>query len=160
MKRRAAQTIRNSVISIIVIILACLAAGTAYTLWAGQASPRQTAPAPKPVSIPREVTPPKPAANAKVGVSINALMSPIAAGTNAEMSVQTTAGAVCSASVVYNGVASKDSGLAPKKADAYGVANWTWTIPKATPAGNWPVKVTCSRGSQSAVVDATQQVTP
>lgn len=86
-------------------------------------------------------------------------MSPVKAGSNTTISVKTTPKATCSISVVYAGAASTDSGLAPKKADAYGEASWTWTVGASVPAGSWPVKVTCTYKAKSGVVQQSLQVT-
>lgn len=154
------KTVRNSLISIVVLIALFLAAGTAYTLFLGQANPKQTAtPAPQPASTPTEIKPTPPAPNAPVGVSVDSLLSPVSAGSNTSIAVKTTAGANCTISVVYNGVASTDSGLAPKTADAYGLDSWTWTVGATVPPGSWPVKVTCAYKGKSGVVQQNLQVT-
>lgn len=156
------KTIRNSLISVLVIVVLFLAAGTIYTLLASQDGSTTTKKAPRTSAqsdASPDIKPPKPAANASVGIALNSLTSPVQAGENATMSIQTTAGATCSISVVYNDVPSRDSGLAAKKADDYGVVTWSWTVGKMTPVGQWPIQTNCARNGKSAVFKTIQQVT-
>lgn len=136
-------------------------AGTAYTLLMAGSGPETAKPSPKPSNVAYSLPkPPKPAPNAPVGVSISSLLSPVKAGSNTSVSIKTTPGAACSISVVYAGRASDDSGLAPKKADDYGLAIWTWTVGAAVPVGTWPVKVTCVHHGKSGVVQDDLRVAP
>jgi hypothetical protein len=100
-----------------------------------------------------------PAANAKVGASVQTITSPVAPGDNASITIKTTPTASCTITVVYNKIASKDSGLTQKVADDYGVVSWTWTVGGATPLGIWPATVTCVYGKNSAVVQGDLRVT-
>lgn len=153
--------VRNGLFSVIVLVVLFVLAGVAYTLFVGQSGPPPAKTTPKPAqtaySAPKPVAP---APNAPVGVSVASLLSPVIAGSNTSLEVQTTPTASCAVSVVYNGAASTDSGLAPKAADAYGVAGWTWTVGSAVPAGSWPITVTCSYHGKSGVVKTNLQVTP
>ena len=148
-------------LSVVILVVLFVLAGVAYTLFTGQSGPAPAKTTSKSAqaaySAPKPVAP---APNAPVGVSVDSLLSPVSAGSNTSLEVQTTPTASCAVSVVYNGVASTDSGLAPKAADAYGVAGWTWTVGAAVPAGSWPITVTCSYHSKSAVVKTSLQVTP
>ena len=94
----------------------------------------------------------KPAENAPVGVSIQTLTTPIVPGSNASVVIKTNPSATCTIKVEYNGVASKDSGLAPKVADDFGTITWAWTVELAVPEGKWPVSITCIKGKLSGVV--------
>ena len=106
------------------------------------------------------ITPPKAAAaNAKVGVSIETISSPIARGASAIAAVQTVEGASCSIEISYGSVKDTSPSLKPIIADAYGVAQWSWIIPKNAAIGSWPVKITCVRNSNSGVVDGSILIT-
>jgi hypothetical protein len=153
--------VRSALLSVVILIVLFVLAGTAYTLFLGQSGPPPDKTTSKPAqaaySAPKPVAP---APNAPVGVSVDSLLSPVSAGSNTSLQVKTTPTASCAVSVVYNGVASTDSGLAPKVADAYGIAGWTWTVGAAVPAGSWPITVTCSYNTKSGVVKTNLQVTP
>ena len=97
-----------------------------------------------PQQSPKKIDP-----NAPVGVYIQTFNSPIIPGENAMLGVHTTPGATCVIKVEYNKVPVKDSGIADKVADEYGVASWSWTIPVDAPVGKWPVDITCSYGKNS-----------
>jgi hypothetical protein len=127
----------------------------------GQGSPEKAYTPPKKSAAdqPHDIKPAQPSPNAPVGVAVDYLMSPVKAGSNTTITIKTTPKATCSISVTYNGVASTDSGLMPKKADAYGNISWTWTVGAGVPAGNWPVKVNCDYRAKSGRVQQDLQVT-
>lgn len=145
-----------------VLVLAVLAAGAgiAYTWYVGQnqsALANQTAP----VRTPRVVLKPqKIASDAKVGVAVQTVTPEVKPGENASVSVRTNPEADCTVVVRYNNVAAVDSGLAPKQADEYGVASWSWTVAAGTPTGTWPAEVSCKNKKHSAVVRADFAVKP
>lgn len=86
--------------------------------------------------------------------SIASLTSPVSAGQNAIIKVQTSPGASCS--IVYthpSGKTSTATGLDPKTADANGTVTWTWLISQQTqPLGNGKVLVTCGGKSAEATI--------
>ena len=86
--------------------------------------------------------------------SVVSLTSPVSAGQNADIKVQTSPGASCS--IVYthpSGKTSTATGLDPKTADADGTVTWTWLISKQTqPLGNGKVLVTCGGKSAEAII--------
>lgn len=90
---------------------------------------------------------------ATLGVSVQSITSPVVPGSNASLTVKTNPEANCSIEVAYNDVPVKDSGLVTKKADEYGIVEWTWTVPGNAPVGNWPVKATCANKKNTAVVE-------
>ncbi len=94
---------------------------------------------------------PPPPSNPKssVGVAVEALDTPVTRGSQTSMIISTNSYATCSISVIYNNIVSNDPALSPKVADAYGMITWTWTVPKTTPLGVWPIKVTCHDQTQS-----------
>lgn len=147
------HTAVKTIISIVVVLIVLVAAGIGYTYYLGPDASQTTPAAAPPAIVPNSI--PKPtqaAANAKIGVSIQTLTSPVKLGANASVAIKTLPAAKCTISVTYNNVASKDSGLAPKNADEYGVASWTWTVDAAAAVGKWPVKVNCVLNERSAVV--------
>lgn len=137
------------------VLALLIGGGLAYTYYLGPTEAdtvSTSAPAVAPVAP--NIKPTKPPANAKVGASVSALTSPIAPGSNASVTIRTTAGSKCVITVTYGQTASTDSGLTPKTTDEYGAVSWTWTVGKDVPLGKWPVKVTCVYNAQSAVVQA------
>lgn len=138
------------------LLLVALGGGAGYTWYMGQQplppSVAEEAPAPEiaePVSAAKHMTPNP---NAKASAAIEMLTSPVTPGMNASVNVKTNANADCTVSVIYDKITSKDSGLAPKTADEFGIISWTWTVDSTAPYGTWPVKVTCTINKQSAVV--------
>jgi hypothetical protein len=156
------RTIRNIVLSILVLVVICGVSGVVYVLITGR-SPASNAkaaplpPSPEPgAAIPK---PRKPAANAAESAGIESLDTPVKIGQNTSMIVQTLPDSVCTISFIYNNIASKDSGLVQKSADDYGAVSWSWTISGDVPVGKWPAKVTCSYNKKSAVVIGDVEVT-
>ena len=153
---RIIRSIRNASISMLVLLILVLSAGVIYTWYMGQTDAVNMAAVAEPVEYEpvTVVKPAKPAANAKVGASIQALTSPVKPGDNTSLTVKSTPGASCAISVVYDKMPSTDSGLKPQIADDFGIANWAWTVEPSVPLGTWPLKVTCTYLEQSAVVQA------
>jgi hypothetical protein len=145
--------LRNSLISAGVLLVLMIGGGVAYTYFYGPDG--SDAAIPKPTTDTAEpntpFTPRKPAANAVESASVQTLTTPIPPGANASISVKTNPTSTCKISVVYNGAASTDSGLAPKVADDYGTVTWTWTVADTVPLGTYPVNVTCEYNTRSAV---------
>lgn len=160
MKSKAFRVVRNIVLSVVVLVALLVGGGLAYTYFLGPEGGEEMAVTePAPVASP-VVKPTKPAANAKASASISVLTSPVAPGDNASVTIKTVATAKCTPVVTYNEVPAKDSGLAPKAADEFGTATWTWTVDKAAPLGTWPVKITCVYNGRSAVVQGDLVVKP
>jgi hypothetical protein len=154
MKARITKFIRNTLISVGVLLVVILGGGAAYTWYMGEYG----ADTPAAIAAPVEaapvaaIAPAKPAANAKESASIQMLTSPVTPGSNASVSVKTNAASQCTIAVEYNKIASTDSGLTPKVADEFGMVSWAWTVEESAPLGRWPVKITCIYNDQSAVV--------
>lgn len=152
-KKRALKFVRNTVIGTVIVLILLIGAGAAYTWYMGQTPPPKVE-----VEEATQVTQEVPqirapaASNSPIGASVQSLSSPVAPGQNVSMIVKTKPSALCSIVVEYNKVASKDSGLIPKKADEFGVVSWTWTVDATAPEGKWPAKVTCELEKKSAVV--------
>lgn len=160
-KVRIPRPVRNVLISSGVLLILFVVAGVVYVFVVGRSSALDTKAVALPVAAPtrQEIKPTAPATNAVESAAVELITSPVALGSNASISVKTNAKSSCAISVVYNNVASTDSGLGTKVADEYGTISWTWTVSKTAPVGTWPVKVTCVYNSRSAVVQADLQVT-
>jgi hypothetical protein len=148
------KTVRNTVIGVVLLLVLLIGAGVGYTFFFGPtgkeaADTQSTTPAPSPSALPKAS---KPAADAPVGVSVSSLLSPVAPGSNTSVSIRTLPEAKCKIVVVYNNVPAVDSGLAPKAADEFGTASWTWKVSAAAPEGTWPVNITCERNGKSGFV--------
>jgi hypothetical protein len=155
------KSVRNAFISIFVLLFLFVGAGVAYTWYSGQSGGATQAIAATPAADTTQplIKPRKPAANAKESVAIESLTTPVAPGANSSLIVRTLPTSKCTISVVYNNVASTDSGLVAKVADDYGNVSWSWTVSDSTPVGHAPVTVTCAYNGQSAVVQGDLVVT-
>ncbi len=150
---RRRRSIRSSIIAVVILAGLLFTGGTAYTWYMSQQEAVEATPLPDVVS--KAVAPKAPvkiADDAKVGISVQTLTSPVSRGGNSSISIKTLPTATCSIKFTYNSDKreSKDSGLIPKAADEFGVLSWTWTVTPDTQSGVWPVEVTCAHGSQSA----------
>jgi hypothetical protein len=161
MKRRVPKTLKRIVVTVIILLVLFVGGGVAYVYLSGKSGPKQdevltaantqdSSPLPKPVA---------PSPNAPEGVAINALTSPVKAGSNASANIATNAGSKCTIVVTYGGVVSTDSGLAPKQADAYGTVTWTWTVGESVAAGTGTAKVTCVYNGRTGVAISNQVIT-
>jgi hypothetical protein len=147
-------TIKITASAVILLVLA-VGAGVGYTWYTSQHAQENTLAFQEPTQAtggPQKVTHVKPASDAKVGASVQSITSPVVPGMNASIMVKTNADANCTITVVYDKTPSKDSGLTKKKADEYGLVEWTWTVESTVPLGNWPVKVVCANAKNSAMV--------
>lgn len=147
------KTVRNTAMSIVVLLVLVLGIGAAYTWYMGQQKPitaivEQDSTVVESSKI-KHVTP---AANVPQGVSIQSLTTPVAPGSNASVIIKTNPASTCVIKVEYDKVASKDSGLGQKVSDDFGTITWAWTVEETVPEGKWPITITCSRGKLSAVV--------
>ena len=70
-------------------------------------------------------------------------------GNRVTATVKTASGAVCSIEVTYKSGPSKAAGLGRKTASSSGRLTWTWLVGTRTTPGDWPVTVTCQKGSAS-----------
>jgi hypothetical protein len=151
--------LRNSFIAASILLVLFVGGGAAYTYYMGPDATQGAAVA-APVFTPEPtIKPVKPADNATEGVAVQTFTTPAPLGSNASIAVRTNATSKCKISVVYDKVASTDSGLSPKIADDYGTVSWTWTVGRTVPIGKWPVTVECAYHGRSAVVKADLLVT-
>ncbi len=155
---RIPKTVIYTTVSVFVLLALFVGGAVAYVWYSGQNTPDSTATAPV-ADTPKAVfTPSKPSPNAKASASVQMLTSPIAPGENASISIKTVPTAKCTIKVEYDKILSTDSGLVEKKADEFGIVDWTWTVGETVPHGTWPVTVTCVYNDQSAVVQGNLQV--
>lgn len=138
----------------VILLVVVVGGGVGYTWYAGQQSEDDSQAFAQPVApTPKLNTEPvKIADDAKVGASVQSVTSPVTPGSNASIMVKTNPDVNCTISVVYDKTPSKDSGLKDKKADKYGLVEWTWTVEPNVPLGSWPIKVTCANKKNSAMV--------
>jgi hypothetical protein len=144
--------VRNTIIGAAVLLVLLVGAGVAYTYYFG---PENNSVPPVDKTTPAKsafVKPTKPSPNSAASASVTTIMSPEKPGENAALVIKTNAGSDCKIVVMYGTMPAKDSGLADKKADEFGVVQWTWTVPASAPPGTWPVSVTCFFYGKSAVV--------
>jgi hypothetical protein len=143
--------------SAVVLLLLLVGVGIAYTY---MDSGKDLAASAKTVAAPTyaAVQPPKISPNAREGVAVEMISSPVSPGSTASISVHTNPTSTCKISVLYNKVAAVDPGLAPKVADDYGSVSWTWTVGSSTPLGTWPVTVTCVFNGRDGVVQGDLEV--
>jgi hypothetical protein len=159
MKTRILKFIRNTLISVGVLLVLALGGGAAYTWYMGQTeTPVAATPAPAATKPAPVIKPTAPAPDAKMSASVQMITSPVAPGANASITVKSNAGSNCTIKVVYDKTASKDSGLIPKVADEFGMVSWSWTVEASAPVGKWPVKVTCANTKNSAMVQGDLKV--
>lgn len=144
-KKRLLKSVRNVLISVVVLLILAVGLGFGYTWYVSQDDSAIAAeePAAEVKTTANSIKPQAQDPNAKVGVSVQSITSPVNPGANASIYIRTNPGATCKISVVYDKTASKDSGLKDKVTDEYGTTNWTWTVESDVPLGKWPVTVTC-----------------
>jgi hypothetical protein len=148
-----------------VLAVLLVGGGVAYTYFLGpDSSQNQAAAPPMPApTIRSEIKPTQQAANAPASASVSTITSPVAPGANSSVTVKANPLAKCTIVVDSGGVAAKDSGLAPKAADEFGIVSWAWTVSSSAPLGKWPVKVTCAKSDKpdkTAFVQADLVVAP
>lgn len=135
------------IINTLVLIIIGLLLAIWYIWWTGQ---KKVEIDPLPiVTKPKVSETPKPDPTGPVGVSTQVFTSPVQQGGNASVTIRTRPDAACSILVTYDDQRSNDAGLLPKKADEFGVVQWTWTVESSRPVGKWPVDITCGLGKES-----------
>lgn len=142
-------------ITVVVLVITLLLIGAAllYAWYSSQhdGGAKSTSATTKPV--PKLASHHKPAPDAQIGVATQFITNPVTPGDNASMSIHTNADARCTITVMYDKTTATDSGLMPKAADDYGLAEWSWTVPAATPlTKNGSVDVWCANAKYNAHV--------
>jgi hypothetical protein len=160
-RKNAKSTVRNTAITVLVMVILFVLVGVGYVYYTGRKPAKKPAAAAttQPIRNYGLPKPKTPSPNSPAYAAIEALLSPVPAGSNTSATVATVPTSKCDITATYNNVPSKDSGLASKTADPYGHITWSWTVDKSAPVGTWPVKVTCFYGKKSAVVIGNLQVT-
>lgn len=139
----------------VTLLVTTVAAGVGYTWYMGEYGETPTMSSQQPVKGTGGEyvsSRPKIPDTASIGATVQTITSPVVPGSNASIMVKTNPEANCTITVIYDRTKSRDSGLTAKKADEYGLVEWTWTVEPGTPVGNWPVEVTCANKKNSAVV--------
>lgn len=136
------------------LIVFAVLAGIGYTWYMSEygESPQAVQAPVKPTGGIQDSSRPKISDTATIGAVVQSITSPVVPGSNASIMVRTNPEATCTVSVIYDKTASKDSGLVQKKADEYGLVEWTWTVEGSAPLGTWPIEVSCANKKNSAVV--------
>ena len=80
----------------------------------------------------------------RAGVRILKAPGTVKAGRIATVSVKTDPRASCSITVLYKSGPGHAAGLVPHKANAAGVALWSWRVGGNTTSGRWPVVISCA----------------
>ncbi len=151
-RQRRSRILKQLSIAIGVLLFVAVAAGIAYTWYNGQKPPASAIAKPAEKKVAPKFARPTPRKDAKVGVSIQSLTSPVAPGDNASIIIRTNPEATCVIEVKYGETKSLDTGLVKKTADEFGIVNWAWTVETGTQTGKWPVTVTCKNQKNSGVV--------
>ena len=160
-KSKAPKSIRNALVSGLVLLLLIFVAGAGYIFYIDNHSKAAVIEAPK-VDTTQQyhtIVPSIPDPNAPVGAAVELITSPVVRGSIASATIKTYPGATCSIKVMYNNVASTEAGLGNKVADSYGVVSWNWTLSSDVPLGSWPVDVSCSHHFKSGYVQGFVLVT-
>lgn len=153
------NTVKKTAISMGILLVLLVSAGVAYVYVTGrQGNKPPDVQAASTEEKPIVPTRQNPGPNAPESAAVQNLETPVRAGENSSITVTTGPDSACTIVVAYNEVVSKDSGLAPKKANNFGSVSWTWTVDKTAPAGKWPVKVTCTRNNKVGYVEGNLEV--
>jgi len=160
-KQQRRQSARRTVTAMLVIAILAVVGASAYTWYMGQQAPMAQSTEDTPV-IPKRanITPPKIASNAPIGVAVQTYTPEVKPDENASVTVRTNPEAQCSIVVKYNEVPTQDSGLTPKVADEFGLASWSWTVSANAPSGKWPADITCKNKKYSAFVSTDIRIKP
>ncbi len=155
------RSVMWTIATVVVLLVLMVGGGIAYIWYIGQDDSDVVAKE-LPITSQKEKDllsqPSEPSPTSRVGVSVQTSTAQVLPGTNASITIRTLPTALCSISVMYNNVASKDSGLVPHTADIYGTTSWTWTVDQNAPLGKWPITVTCEFNKKSAMVKADIEV--
>lgn len=160
-RKKILKRLRNILIGSLILLIILVTAGAIYTWYMGQNTPiyrEDNASESKTYSDLKPTVNNDP--NQAVGVAIQSMSSPVAPGSEVFISVRTTPGANCKISVEYNKdtVETMKMKVAPmsgpdlidKKADDWGIVNWSWDVPTSAKIGKWYTTVSCYKGSKWA----------
>jgi hypothetical protein len=154
-KHAVTKTLRQALVSSLVLVLLVAVGGVAYTWYSGRNSGMEGNPAiAQPlVYQPRQTIQRAPIPDdAKVGVSLQVIADEVFAGDDLYMSIHTVPGSTCTLTVSYQDEKTPSYQLEPYLADEYGVATWNWQIDPASAKGYWRASSLCERNGNSGVV--------
>jgi len=92
----------------------------------------------------------EPADNAPVGIALQSITPRVAQGSKVSLTIRTLKNSDCKILIrnekkeIIN-----DPTIANKIADEYGMADWSWTMPKSASLGKWFVDINCYRNQKS-----------
>ena len=90
-------------------------------------------------------------------ITVNRFTSRVARNSNAVITITTPKAARCTIAVIYANGPSTAAGLGAKTAPSTGVnagkITWTWRIGGATKKGTWPVRLRCTKGSNTGAIN-------
>lgn len=150
-RARARKRNRKILLSAFIILLIFVAGAAGYVWYTGKNVDVANMPEPLEFKPKAEIEHVEQAENVPQGASIQSITSTLIPGSNASVIVKTNTKSTCGISVIYDKIASKDSGLIDKESDRYGSISWSWTIDQSAPIGRWPVKITCFRTANPEV---------
>ena len=161
LKVRMPKGVRNTMISLFVLLVLFGAGGFAYTYYIDkQNSTNAINSGASSQPVDEAITPSKPSPKAPESASIEVLDTPIARGQTDMVSVKTQATSTCTITANYlGGTNIVDPGLIKKTADDFGTVSWNWNIAPTAPIGQGMVKVYCYFAGKSAMVEGNFQVT-
>lgn len=149
-RQRRKRTVVRVTVTTIILTLLFVVSAVVYVWYMGQHPIQQ---ATQPIDT-RSAAPTiktyKPAADAAVGIAEESFTGTTAPGSNATITIKTNPGAACQITVKVNNTALPDTGLVPKIADEFGIATWSWTVPKNVLPGKWPVEITCANEAKKS----------
>jgi competence protein ComEC len=87
-----------------------------------------------------------------ITINVISLTSPINAGSNASLNIQTLPGANCSITVYYKSGASQAAGLGSQVANSSGKASWSWKVGSRTSPGIWEIIVQSNLNDKSVSI--------
>ena len=105
---------------------------------------------PVPIQTPVKTSSPTPKGAGQGFIDIISVTSPVKQNDDAQVSIATTAGALCSIKVILpSDTQSTAKGLETKTADASGNITWSWKINWNTTTGTATIEISCSKDGQS-----------
>lgn len=160
-RHRRKRTATRVGVAVLVLVMLFIVGAVIYVWYVGQRPVQQAVETVNTQSAAPILKGYTPDPDAPVGIVQQSFSDPMPAGSNAAISIKTNPGAACQISVKVNNTALPDTGLVPKIADEFGLVNWSWTVPKGTLVGKWPVDVTCANeAKKSAFYRAYLEIVP
>ena len=148
-RMRARRMALRTFVAISVLLALLIVTAIVYVWYMGRYANQITQPI---VETPTKQTlqPYKPAFDAPVGIVQQSFSGTVSPGSVAKISIKTNPGAVCQILVRAPKEPLPDTALVPKTADAYGIADWSWTVPKDIAPAKWSVEVTCANEAKKS----------